>query len=29
LKAVEESRKDVARDEYVECSVDGLERVLK
>lgn len=29
LKAIEESRKDVARGEYVECSVDDLERVLK
>jgi hypothetical protein len=29
LKAIEESRKDVARGEYVECSVADLERVLK
>jgi hypothetical protein len=29
LKAIEKSRKDVARGEYVECSVDDLERVLK
>jgi hypothetical protein len=29
LKAVEESREEVARGEYVECSVDDLERVLK
>jgi hypothetical protein len=29
LKAVEESRKDVAEGEYVECSMDDLERVLK
>jgi hypothetical protein len=29
LKAVEKSRKDVAEGEYVECSIDDLERVLK
>jgi hypothetical protein len=29
LKAIEKSRKDVARGEYVECSIDDLERVLK
>ena len=29
LKAIEESREEVARGEYVECSVDDLERVLK
>jgi len=29
LKAVEESREEVARGEYVECSVGDLERVLK
>ena len=29
LKAIEKSRKDVARGEYVECSMDDLERVLK
>ncbi len=29
LKAIEESRQEVARGEYVECSVDDLERVLK
>ena len=29
LKAIEESRQEVARGEYVECSIDDLERVLK
>ena len=29
LKAIEKSRKDVAEGEYVECSIDDLERVLK
>jgi hypothetical protein len=29
LKAIEKSRKDVAEGEYVECSTDDLERVLK
>ncbi|MCJ7633133.1 hypothetical protein MUP77_12170 [Candidatus Bathyarchaeota archaeon] len=29
LKAIEESREEVARGGYVECSVDDLERVLK
>jgi hypothetical protein len=29
LKAIEESREEVARGEYVECSIDDLERVLK
>ena len=29
LKAIEKSREEVARGEYVECSVDDLERVLK
>ena len=29
LKAIEESREEVARGECVECSVDDLERVLK
>jgi len=29
LKAIEESRQEVARGEYVECSIDNLERVLK
>ena len=29
LKAIEESRAEVARGEHVECSVDDLERVLK
>ena len=29
LKAIEKSRKAVAEGEYVECSVDDLERVLK
>jgi hypothetical protein len=28
LKAVERSREEVARGEYVECSMDDLERVL-
>jgi hypothetical protein len=29
LKAIEESKEAVAKGEYVECSVDDLERVLK
>ena len=29
LKAIEKSRKAVAEGEYVECSMDDLERVLK
>jgi hypothetical protein len=29
LKTIEKSRKDVAEGEYVECSIDDLERVLK
>jgi len=29
LKAIEESREEVARGEYVECSIDDLDRVLK
>ena len=29
LKAIEKSREEVARGEYVECSMDDLERVLK
>lgn len=28
LRAIEKSRKDVAEGEYVECSMDDLERVL-
>jgi len=28
LKAIEESREEVARGEYVECSIDDLEGVL-
>jgi hypothetical protein len=29
LKAIKQSREEVARGEYVECSADDLERVLK
>ena len=29
LKSIEKSREEVARGEYVECSIDDLERVLK
>ena len=29
LKAIEKSREEVARGEYVECSIDDLETVLK
>ena len=29
LKSIEKSREDVAKGEYVECSIDDLERVLK
>lgn len=29
LKAIEESRKQVAKGQYVECSITGLEKVLK
>ena len=29
LKAIEESRKQVAKGEYVDCSVNDLEKVLK
>jgi len=29
LKAIERSREEVARGEYVECSIDDLEKVLK
>ena len=29
LKTIEKSREEVARDKYVECSMDDLERVLK
>jgi len=29
LKTIEKSREEVAKGEYVECSVDDLERVLK
>ncbi len=29
LKAIEESKKQVAKGEYVECSINDLEKVLK
>lgn len=29
LKAIEKSREEVAKGEYVECSIDDLEKVLK
>lgn len=29
LKPIEKSREEVARGEYVECSIDGLNEVLK
>jgi len=29
LKTIEKSREEVAKGEYVECSIDDLERVLK
>jgi len=29
LKAIEESKKQVAKSEYVECSINDLEKILK
>jgi hypothetical protein len=29
LKTIEKSREEIAKDEYLECSIDELERVLK
>jgi hypothetical protein len=29
LKTIEKSREEIAKGEYVECSIDELERVLK